>query len=65
MKRLPEHQAGLDDRTIDLMYDSAPLHDIGKVGVRDDILLKPAGLTKEEFDEMKKHTVYGLSLIHI
>lgn len=44
---------------IDLLYQSAPLHDIGKVGVRDSILLKPGPLTEEEFEEMKKHTIYG------
>lgn len=42
-----------------LLFKSAPLHDIGKVGVRDKILLKPGKLTDEEFAEMKKHTVYG------
>lgn len=35
------------------------MHDIGKVGVRDHVLLKPARLTREEFDEMKRHTIYG------
>ncbi|KJS77797.1 HD-GYP domain-containing protein, partial [Desulfosporosinus sp. BICA1-9] len=44
---------------IELLYQSAPLHDIGKVGVRDSILLKPGRLTEEEFEEMKKHTIYG------
>lgn len=37
----------------------SPLHDIGKVGIRDDILLKPGRLTREEFDIMKVHTMYG------
>jgi len=49
----------LTDEYIDLLYKSAPLHDIGKVGVKDSILLKPGKLTKEEFEEMKKHTIYG------
>ena len=44
---------------IELMIKSAPLHDIGKIGVADRILLKPGKLTDEEFAEMKKHTVYG------
>ena len=44
---------------IELLYQSAPLHDIGKVGVKDSILLKPGPLTKEEFEEMKNHTLYG------
>ncbi len=49
----------LDEKTVDLMVKSTPLHDIGKVGVRDAILLKPGKLTHEEFEEMKKHTTYG------
>ena len=51
--------ATLTDKNIDLIYKSAPLHDIGKVGVPDRILLKPARLTPEEFEEMKRHTIYG------
>jgi len=53
----------LDDETIDLLFKSAPLHDIGKVGVPDRILLKPGRLTEEEFNEMKKHAPYGRDAI--
>jgi len=53
----------MDDRYIDLLIKSAPLHDIGKVGIPDDILLKPDKLTPEEFNEIKKHTVYGRDII--
>lgn len=49
----------LTKSNIELMYKSAPLHDIGKVGVPDHILLKEGPLTKEEFEEMKRHTIYG------
>lgn len=49
----------LSDRDIDLLYKSAPLHDIGKVGVPDSILLKPGPLTDEEWAEMKRHPEYG------
>jgi putative two-component system response regulator len=45
------------------LYKSAPLHDIGKVGVEDRILLKPGKLTYDEFEEMKKHTTYGRDAI--
>lgn len=45
------------------LYKSAPLHDIGKVGVEDSILLKPGKLTDEEFEEMKRHTTYGRDAI--
>ena len=49
----------LDDRTVELLFKSTPLHDIGKVGIADRILLKPDQLTAEEFDEMKTHTTLG------
>jgi len=48
---------------IGLLYKTAPLHDIGKVAIRDSILLKQDMLTADEFDEMKKHTVYGEEII--
>jgi putative two-component system response regulator len=44
---------------IELFVKSAPLHDIGKVGVADNILYKPGKFMPEEFEEMKKHTIYG------
>lgn len=44
---------------VDLLYKSSALHDVGKVGVPDNILLKPGPLTPSEFDEVKKHTLYG------
>jgi CHASE2 domain-containing sensor protein len=53
----------LNGETIDLLWKSAPLHDIGKVGVSDKILLKPGRLTDQEFEEMKLHTVYGRDAI--
>ncbi len=49
--------------TIDLLYKSAPLHDIGKVGIPDNILLKPGKLTLEEFEIMKTHTTLGRNAI--
>lgn len=48
---------------IDLLFVSAPLHDIGKVGVPDKILLKPDKLTAAEFEIMKKHAEYGKNII--
>lgn len=41
----------------------SPMHDIGKVGVKDGILLKPGKLTAEEFEEMKKHVTYGADVL--
>jgi putative two-component system response regulator len=55
----------LDEQTIELLYLSAPLHDMGKVGVRDHILLKPGRLEDAEFAEMKKHTLFGEEALRI
>ncbi len=49
--------------TVNLFIRSAPLHDIGKVGVPDEILLKAGALTDEEFTEMKRHAEYGAQVI--
>ncbi len=49
----------LDNDTAELLYQSAPLHDVGKVGIPDSILLKPGKLTDEEFEIMKTHTTRG------
>jgi response regulator RpfG family c-di-GMP phosphodiesterase len=48
---------------IDNIERFSPLHDIGKVGIRDGILLKPSKLTEEEFDEMKQHTKFGADVL--
>lgn len=55
----PRFKDFLNPSTIDLLYQSAPLHDIGKVGIPDRILLKPGKLDSDEFEIMKMHTVYG------
>ena len=59
----PRFSGELTDENIALLFKSAPLHDIGKVGVPDAILLKPGPLTREEFEVMKMHTVYGRDAI--
>ena len=46
------------------MCKAAPLHDIGKIRIPDIILKKPGRLTEEEFNDMKKHTVYGRDIIY-
>jgi len=61
--KLPEFQKALPEETIILLYKSAPLHDIGKVGIPDHILLKPGRLTPQEFEVMKTHTVLGTQAI--
>jgi len=55
----------LTDKKIDIMVRSAPLHDIGKVGVPDKILLKPGRLTPEEFEIMKTHAAIGRDAIEL
>ncbi len=59
----PRFAAFLSDANIELLYKSAPLHDIGKVGIPDRILLKPGKLTPEEFEIMKTHTTLGRDAI--
>lgn len=54
---------GLSQADQDLILVAAPLHDIGKVGVADAILLKPGRLTPEEFEIMKQHTVFGYEIL--
>lgn len=49
----------IDERFLEDLYRSSPLHDIGKVAVPDAILQKPGRLTPEEFEEMKKHVIIG------
>lgn len=62
MKRMyPEYKLTRDK--IRLMSDASALHDIGKIAIPDSILLKPGRLTGDEFEEMKKHTIYGCELL--
>jgi putative two-component system response regulator len=63
LRQHPRFAACLTDETVERLYKSAPLHDIGKVGVRDEILLKPGRLTETEFATMRFHTVYGRDAI--
>ena len=55
----PRYRDELDDHAVELLFKSAPLHDIGKVGVPDSILRKPGKLDPDEWVEMKRHVVYG------
>ena len=65
-ERMSHHDAFtavLSPELIGLLYKSAPLHDIGKVGIPDRILLKPGKLAAEEFEIMKTHTTLGRNAI--
>ncbi len=59
----PRFSAFLTDKVIDLLAKSAPLHDLGKVGIPDHILLKPDKLTAEEFAVMRTHSLLGANAI--
>jgi len=53
----------LDEEAIRMMFKSAPLHDVGKVGIPDAILLKPGPLNDEEWEIMRRHTELGRDAI--
>jgi HD-GYP domain-containing protein (c-di-GMP phosphodiesterase class II) len=55
--------AGLDRKAMCALMKGAFLHDVGKIGIRDAILLKPGRLDEEEFVEMKRHVEYGLEIV--
>ena len=63
LKDHPRFRDYLTDENIDTLYKSAPLHDIGKVGIPDRILLKPGKLTADEFEIMKTHAILGWQAI--
>lgn len=53
----------LDPEQVELIYLAAPMHDIGKIGIPDGVLLKPARLTPGEFTIMKRHTTIGAEIL--
>jgi putative two-component system response regulator len=59
LARQGKYQGVLDGDYIQLLYLTSPLHDIGKVGIPDNVLLKPGRLTPEEFEVMKQHVLIG------
>lgn len=63
LQKHPSFSAFLTNHNIDLLFRSAPLHDIGKVGIPDRILLKPGRLTAAEMTVMKTHTTLGRDTI--
>lgn len=54
---------GLPPRRCELLRHAAPMHDVGKIGIRDSILLKPGKLTPEEWEIMKTHTRIGYEIL--
>jgi putative two-component system response regulator len=63
LQRHPRFSLSLTRSNIDLIFKSAPLHDIGKVGIPDHILLKPGKFTPEEFEQMKRHAALGMEAL--
>ena len=63
MEKTERYAAELAAWDIDAFLKSASLHDVGKIKIRDDILLKKERLTDEEFETMKLHTSYGKTLL--
>lgn len=63
LSTLSKYRDALSYDVIERLYKSAPLHDIGKVGIPDSILKKPGPLTNEEFALMKTHTTIGYNAI--
>lgn len=62
MVDFPEY--GLDEHTIEMIVSSSSLHDVGKIAIPDNILLKPGRLTNEEFECMKSHTTKGCDVLN-
>lgn len=63
LQKNPKFQDICSDAFINLTVKASPMHDIGKVGIPDHILLKPAKLTSEEFEVIKTHTTIGYKAI--
>ena len=57
------HREILSDRYIELLKKAAPMHDVGKIGVSDSILHKPAKLTSDEYDQIKSHVQTGYEML--
>jgi len=63
LSKNPKFATYLTNEQVEILFKSAPLHDIGKVGISDNILLKPGKLDPEEFEIMKTHTTIGRDAI--
>jgi len=62
--RVIAQQLGFSQRELDILEPAAQLHDVGKIGIADSILLKPGKLTPEEFETMQKHCGFGKKIVH-
>lgn len=64
LAKLPQYSGSMTEDQWAMIWKSAPLHDLGKVGIPDHILLKPGKLTAEEFREMQRHPTIGRDALH-
>lgn len=62
-KLIAQHY-GMSDENIELIHVAAPMHDTGKIGIADNILLKPGRLDEDEIEIMKTHSMIGYDLLH-
>lgn len=63
--KLIARKMGLDKKLVELIYTSSPMHDIGKIGIPDCILLKPGKLDSKEWETMKSHSVIGNNILEL
>jgi putative two-component system response regulator len=61
--RLLGEAARMNEEDVDLVFNAAPMHDIGKIGIRDHVLLKPGKLDDEEIKIMRQHVPFGAEII--
>ena len=65
LRENPKYADLLTDAYVNTLFETSPLHDIGKVGIPDNILLKPGKLTSEEFEIMKGHVNLGMNALKV
>jgi len=65
LQKLPKYRDVITEEYVELIHDLSPLHDLGKVGIRDYILQKTDKLTADEFEKMKEHTVIGAHALNM
>ncbi len=64
LSRLLAQKAGLSEAEVESVYRASPMHDVGKIGIPDNILLKQGHFTVEEFAVMKTHCNIGANILH-
>jgi putative two-component system response regulator len=65
ISRLIAQECVDDPEWVDRLFHAAPMHDVGKIGISDAILLKPGQLNSDEWTEMKKHTLFGAEILDV